>query len=579
MSIFGILLPLALLYVLAAPATLPDYDSGEFAIVAAKGGIVHPPGYPLLCLLLRFASLFQDYFNLIFLLSLVSVICTFAAAILIYGILYEYTENHAASGLGVYGTFLSCAVWRTATSPEPFALNLLLAAVCLHSLWKIVRSSGLPDENHKWFAVSGLAFGLGFCNHHSLAFLLPFAILVWTSRKTGKMRCLLWFSIGSLAGLIPLLYFFSDFAQGPYVWGNWADPFKRILTHLFRREYGTTSLLLNSHGMWYSGVILFLNTLPKHLSAVFFVFALAGILLSQRVAAEKKQSFPQNSLFHAGIGLSILFTGGIFIAMFRIGPSDWEKSIAERFFALPVMLLAFPISVFSLKFQEIWQKKNLQALLTVTVILFHGVWQWPCSERATETFYETHIRNVLHTVEKNAVVVSATDSNYFGILYSQHVLGLRPDVAVFQVELWHSDWYPGQFLKTVGLPAHPSYENPAAILSRLMKERPVYILDKQEEVNSLLRNAYPLGPLLRLTGENESVPSPYELYAINLKLFTDKMNMQEMDRKAYFNIWENGLIPYYQRTWKIMADTFAAYGDRKMEAVCRKYEFFFETSK
>ncbi len=570
-----IFLPLALLYILALPSGLPDYDSGEFAIIAAKGGIAHPPGYPLLCLLLRFAALFQQYLPLIFLISFVSVLCTYFSAMLMGSVLYEYTKNHAATALGIYGTYLSCSVWRAATCPEPFALNLLLASGCIYAFWKILHPHISAAEKRKYFALSGLTFGLGFCNHHSLAFLLPFAILVWFSQKTDRLSCFLYFCMGSLAGLLPLFYFFSDLAQGPYMWGDWTEPFQRLFTHLFRKEYGSLSLIPNSQGTWYNAPILFLHTLPKDLSLLFFVFALAGLLFAQRFTKEKSTCFPNINLFQAGIGISILCTGGVFIAMFGIGTSEWEKSIAERFFALPMILLSFPIALFSLRFQEIWPKKNLQILLVTILILFHGLYQWPFAERRNETFYEAHIRNVLNTVEENAVIVTAADANYFGILYGQHVLGMRPDVVIFQSELWSTGWYVKQFLGNIGLPIHPSYKDPTVLLSHLMQKRPVYILDQQQEINTLLQKAYPCGPLIRLLKPDESAPSPYALYEKNIALYQKKMEMPDLEKKRYFTTWEKGLLTYYQRTWQIMADTFAAYGDKKMEDVCRKNEILF----
>jgi hypothetical protein len=53
------------------------------------------------------------------------------------------------------------------------------------------------------------------------------------------------------------------------------------------------------------------------------------------------------------------------------------------------------------------------------------------------------------------------------------------------------------------------------------------------------------------------------------------MELPDLEKKRYFTTWEKGLLTHYQRTWQIMADTFAAYGDNKMEDLCRNNEILF----
>ena len=56
------LLALTVLYAASAPIALPDHDAAEFATVAVAGGIPHPSGYPLYCLLLRCLAPLRHWF-------------------------------------------------------------------------------------------------------------------------------------------------------------------------------------------------------------------------------------------------------------------------------------------------------------------------------------------------------------------------------------------------------------------------------------------------------------------------------------------------------------------------------------
>ncbi len=565
---FIFLTPLAALYLYCTPSTLPDFDSGEFAIIALKGGIAHPPGYPLLSVLLQAAARIGGNLNPVFVLCTVSIVCSVGAAALIFRILHEYTQNIPATLAGVYGAFLTTIVWRASTTIEPFALNLFLAALLLYSFWQILKPREALRSTDAFFILSGLSFGLGFCNHHSLAFFLPFAAITWWFGAVRRFNALVFFAVGALVGLLPLLYFFSDLSTGPYIWGNWESPFQRLIIHLFRQEYGTFSLTTWSQGHWYNGILHFIQILPKELSGIFLVFVVGGAVVSLKRFKQGKQHFLKSSVFHAGIWISLLFTGGVFLGMMKIGDADLEKAVTERFFALPLMLLAFPMAQFCAWTQKFRSNKKVYATLVVALIAFHASWQVPYSDRRSETFYEAHIRNILTMVEDNAAIVTHADASYFGLLYGQHVLRLKSDVAIAQHGLWETIWYRKPFLQQQGMTSDSSFSN---VVAAMMKNRPVYILDSIPGMDSLLQHSYPIGPLIRLVKPDRPLPEPAELFAHNLQVLNN-FTLPNLQDRVHATCWEASLLTPYQRTWDSLAKAFSHDGKDHLAAMCREYE-------
>ncbi|PIE71006.1 MAG: hypothetical protein CSA22_04560 [Deltaproteobacteria bacterium] len=570
------LLPILVLYCISMPVTITDYDAAEFVIIAAKGGIGHPPGYPFYLLILHLAKIFSDLFSLIPLLSAVSVACTFLSVLLIFSLTRAVSRDLDSAIIGVYGVYLTAVVWRAATGIEPFALNLFLASLCLYSGWKCLHNVDQPKLQRFWFVILGMSFGLSFCNHHSMAFMLPFAAIIWWACSENRIVCLTFFIIGAGIGLVPLVYFFSSLADGAFVWGDWSVPMDRFLTHVLRREYGTFSLSADLQGYWYNALSYFGQSLPIFFSYILCPFVLHGVFLMIKGLRGSDDNYKEN-YFTFGILISIFFTGIVFIALFSIPSDAFGKSIAERFFALPIMLMAFPISLSYKRLKMKLRSRGLGRVFVIIVIVFHVLTQFPEADRKEETFFDLHIRNTFSLVEDNAVVIVDSDPDYIGLLYGQQILNLNAGAVIIMEGMWNAEWYRRNVIHQLGLEdsASPGFLSLSSVGAKI--ENPVYTMGSfQSKLASVYPNSYPVGPLRRWTKSKEKIPDILQLFEINKKIFLEQLSFpadMEVDKLTQ---WECSVLRHYQYTWWFLEKEFWEKDQKKNAYFCSKYRSFFE---
>ena len=114
----AVFIGLVILYLLTATRTLQGGDTAEFTLVAALGGVPHPPGYPLYVLLARgFAQL--PLGPLPFRVSLLSVVCGAAAATMVTRILRRLTGSTWAAVTGGIAFGLTPIAWRRSSNDGP----------------------------------------------------------------------------------------------------------------------------------------------------------------------------------------------------------------------------------------------------------------------------------------------------------------------------------------------------------------------------------------------------------------------------------------------------------------------------
>lgn len=203
---------LAILYASTTPRFMPDADGPEFVVIGITGRIAHPPGYPLYCIVLRFINLlFSNTESSFSAFGYVSALLSGIAAFVMLDLLTRLDISIFSRFIAVGVSFTGFAIWHVSNNIEPFALNL---ALCAGVLW---CTAALSSSNFQ-FKISqiktvgslGLLFGLGVCNHHTQALLVPMAayaiIRVSIEKKTFSKSCLI-FVTGIVLGLLPLMYF------------------------------------------------------------------------------------------------------------------------------------------------------------------------------------------------------------------------------------------------------------------------------------------------------------------------------------------------------------------------------------
>ncbi|PIE71035.1 MAG: hypothetical protein CSA22_04735 [Deltaproteobacteria bacterium] len=564
------LLPLLCIYLFSMPTTLPDFDAGEFAVVAKNGGIAHPPGYPLLTVIYWLTVRVNSDWPVVRVLSLTSICFTVLAAYIFYRVLAERFKNKIASLISVYVCFLAEPVWRAATTLEPFALNVLFASVCVYAAWKVVTCSNQRFQN-VWFGVSGLIFGLSFCNHHAMAFMLPFAVLVWLYYAENKFRSFCFFSGCALLGLIPLVYFFTNVAQqGAYIFGDWSQRGYSLVYHVLRRNYGTFSLMADQDGGVLNAVVFFLKSVVAYSSIVW----LPAIVLGGAGWIKQDAAHATEKRFDRLIAIAFIFVSICFFLFFKIDIKPLHLAVAERFHALPMVLLCFPVCYCVDKVSSDNRRFRVLGLsLAVILCMYHGISQWPESERKNERFYENHIINVLSTVEKDSVIVTNADADYFGLLYGIQVLSLRSDVKVLQYGLWKTTWYRKRFANKNNLSSEiVKADDIGACIASLLDQFPVYILNPEiMAFHPFLHRSFPIGPLIRLSADETGIPDAVALFRRNQFLFDERLFVPNPESMRTLNAWETYLVAYYSRTWKTLNNALIATGDKEKADMCQNY--------
>lgn len=531
-------------YWVSGPQTLPGADAGEFAAIAFDGGIAHPPGYPLLSFVLRLFALLGGVFGPIRALSLCSMLCGAFAALMIYYTCLRVFPVPGAAATATLTIFFSVDVWRANTTIEPFAMNLLHAAMLLWAFVGFVCCDKFTQKRSLYGLVMGVASGMGVANHHSLMMMLPLPAIALSTCGRKILRPLSWMAMGVIAGVIPIAYFFLPISDGAPVWGDWSNPLARLIDHLTRAEYGSISLMKDARGSWSTGPALFFGGLPAALSYGFVLISVVGATWLGR------QSRRERSLKLILFGVLLCFgtTSIVLPALFKIPPTPFNIYIARRFFALPMLLLALPLHV-GIAFLTQRIVKAVGAIAQTALLAIHIAGQWPTASRIDDRFYETHMENVYRIIEDDAVIIAPTDMDYSMAHYARAVLNHRR-VSVFVPNFLQYSWYPRALAREIDA-AKPLHDI-ESIISGIISKRPVYLLDPlvSKNLGRYGKFLYPVGPCWRIVENPSDLPDPIAIYQLNRRIYDNILTLPSPNEVARASAWVSLVIRRYVAVWR-----------------------------
>lgn len=384
-----------LLFAWTRPRTLPDFDAAEFLLLARRGGIAHPPGYPLYTVALRgWATVVGDSVATLTLLS--ALCCSLAAGTLCF--VLERLTSRAPAVLATLVVMTAAPLWRVGTNLEPFALHLLLTALLCAGLVNLFDDD--DQAKRRGALLAGTSLGLGLCHHHTLALAVPsvLAAMLW-SRQDLAVR-FGWFTFGASLGVLPLFHFFVEHSTAGFVWGDWTSPLSSMWTHLLRREYGTFSLGAATEGSPVTGLMLFAS---RWLSGLSGVFALPCL-----IALRTLPSSSSRARVFWGLSLVWLLAGPGFASLLRIDDATDAAAIAERFFAMP-LLLTGPFLAVGLSALLARVSTRRAVLGCVALLLCHIVLQLQQADRRRETLFAAHAAAVQQLVPEGALFIGSSD--------------------------------------------------------------------------------------------------------------------------------------------------------------------------
>jgi hypothetical protein len=523
---------LACIYFHTGPLTLPEADSGEFAILAKHGGVAHPPGFPLYVALSMAAAKLSPPLPYIQALSLVSVVSGALAAGIFFLTLSQIVGAESAL-IAVLVTFLTSGVWRSATSIEPFGLNLLLISFVIYSSWLTLSSRRrvLP------LFLLGLSFGLGACNHHALVFYLPIAVGAIIARfffnKSFSFSSFFGGAGGFFIGLLPLLYFCFTPENPPISWGK-ITSVGSLVKHLIREDYGTFSLTMGNQGSGQDMLRYFWSHVPSELSWIFFPVFLLGF----------HEVYRRPSAFAVLSIVILLSTGVVFFGMFNVPIFGTGTTIAYRFFHVALLPMAVLLALSLSRLEGFFSSKPAALALAALTLVIHGFTQFPSANRRQEQFAETDTRNTFQLISQSSrkpLLVTFFDAEYLGALYGKYILSLNDKVEVLNVGMWGAPWYRSTLTKNLSLPASDANRDWNELFPQFISKFDVYLTSKNAGVESFLKYSYPYGRLIRLVPTAKEVPGEREIFELNTRLFAYEMTLPSYPLTA----WESRLFSRY----------------------------------
>ena len=409
-------------YLITMSQVITLEDAGLFQMICHKGGIGHPPGYPLFVLSCQAFVNLPVFDQSVIAGNLMSAVFASAACGLLVVVLrqLQMPASLAIALSLVYG--LSVTFWSQAIIVEVYSLAVLLFLVCL-SLSLAYHGSGRV----KYLFWQALVYGLALSNHWPLQGLGTLALLVVLAPRIRSIARFLSVPsnvLGVVAlmglGLSPYLTLFQSSPEfsiyGPVESG--AD-FVKYVTRAAYTDHGELAGMSDkvSFQRWLIAQSALQLTLPLG------ILAGLGLLVSFK-------RLP----WHLSIALVLLYLGGTSILNSMLGFEFNGLRVAVfkpypviSYLALVIWLGIAVMWLIDLAGEWVpWLRKIFPVLLVVLV----AIGNFPGLRYSDNGFTKDYGELVLETVPDNAVLFVEGDVGVGVIGYLHYVQGQRKDIEL-----------------------------------------------------------------------------------------------------------------------------------------------------
>ena len=473
----GSILPIAMsifagaVYTATAARDVVVGDSGEFLAAAARLGVAHPPGYPIL-VLLGHAFSWLPIGPLPFRINMLAVVLSASTVGFVCATALRLGASFTAAVVGSVALALDLLFWEWSLAIEAFPLNNLIAAALVYCL---VRWNARPEAS-RFLVGAALLGGFGAANHLTIVFLLPFVAVVMWRRRTFIRATTLLACVGAvLLGLLPYLYIPWAAAKDPFLnWGNISSA-SGLLRHFLRADYGTGRLVsAGAAGAPLERLVSF--------AASFSVLEWAMIVIGFA------QAWRSIRWYFWGCLLSVLLAGPAFAAYANIDvsklPALW---VLRRFFLMPHVVLA-PLAALGfaglmgviearLPKQRLREARVVLASLVVAAIAIPAGLQYSKINQHDNHVARLYAEDLLATAPPRSVLLTLGDEVGFPVAYLQATENQRPDVTLVILGLFKGlEWYIAQLRRRDPRLVIPftryDPQNPASTLRALVDANP-----------------------------------------------------------------------------------------------------------
>lgn len=412
-------LPLMALYAASAGSWPKADDAGELMTAAARLGIAHPSGYPLITLLGKAATCLPIGTVAYRLNLLVGLVGATACGLL--AILVLVSARSALAGVLTGLAFgISPAIWGNSTNFEVYALNALFivaALLCATLTW---HPDTAPDRRGRWFYLLALGVGLGVSHHLSFIAVMPAPLMIaWSGRQrwlpsrrqsAAALGCF-------LLGLTPWLYlpirawYFPD---NPETCWTRLPSLRAVIRHMTAREYRGWLLTYSI-----AGVPMLLQ---RYLDAIWQQFGPLLVLVPLGIVSPPRGSRGLSGALAVLMGLNAVLFLGYVVEDYQVFyiPSYIVVALGIGFGLRAVMHRTGNLSGPALA--------ATPAIIVGALLIALAATRWAPIYQHGTPFTDEYTARLEEMLPPNAVVILASqwsdpDSITFPVLYARQVEG------------------------------------------------------------------------------------------------------------------------------------------------------------
>ncbi len=511
------LLSFLILYYTSYPS-IGWWDSGIYPISAFNLSIPSPGGSIVYILLGKFFTIIFFFLPAIKAITLVSIVSTGLASVLVYYSLLEILSVlKKSSGTNIrlvsFLTALSLpflfSVWAEANVSRVYALGLFLTAVILYSTVKI-WFSGDEQVKQKYFFLIVFVMAIDYSAHRlNLPFVPIIIILLFLPLRKNLLSIKFWAVIIILliTGLSVHLFLLIRSIQNTPVRMDDVRSIKDLLAWITMKRYGQSNLsmifqrqapfwdyqvnfmylryfnwnflLTQGIGIFHSSA--FLNYIPFLLGAAGFIYSLV-----KRIKVWLLLFLP--FLFYS---FGLIIYSNINFGFHNIREIDRLFLPSFMIFLLWIGIGLF-ISCEALSYLLKRYKVNTKLIFfTPLIIGFIAlplniiITNWKACDKSEYHFPADFAFNALSSCNKNAVLFTNGDNDTFPLLYMQNIEGYRTDVSVVNLSLLNTDFYVKELMESKnGFNIDSALLSPEEFAPSLLKQPEKIILPFKDDLTA-----------------------------------------------------------------------------------------------
>ena len=497
-----------LVYFITLCPTVYTWDSGELITAAYTLGVPHSPGYPLYCLIGKLFTLIP-FGSVAVRMNVLSAFFASLSSVMLFCIvlrLVRFLNPRTQPVMRILPSLVasltyaySATFWSQAVIAEVYTLWIfvLLLSLFILILWA-------EKNNDRLLYLFSFLYGAAITSHQLSLFFAPGFLFLILSREPKiflRKGILLYMALAFRAGLCLYLYIPLSAMSNPVINWNKIRNFNGFVDYLGRKQYGE---FRQNFSLRYITGILSLNvnkikqglTLLGNEFSVTYLFCVFGII----------QLFLKTRRYTVFLLLCFLFSFGSIVNTIDGSPLGIYISRVFLLGGYAIIAIFIGLGVYSLAhFYEAKRNKMLSLGVIVMSAFFPVVplcVNYHQNDQSKNYIAYDFGINMLHTMEKNALLLAQGDNAVAILAYLKLVENRRPDITVYDNvggDVFKETFFDFSLLA----PAER-----AAFVEELLKKtaRPLYITFGHELVKTLKQPKELVGIVYKVLRDKEVTP-------------------------------------------------------------------------